>query len=57
MVEVLAATLTGTETVLEDAAIGEFKASLRGQLVLPDDQDYDDARNLFRHNQNIKPTV
>ena len=57
MVEVLAATLTGAETVLENAAIEEFKAGLRGQLVLPGDQDYDDARTVWNAMIDRRPAL
>ncbi len=40
-------TTTGAEAVLEDAAIKAFKASLRGELLCPDDDGYDRARRIW----------
>ena len=47
MVAVQVATLAGTNTVLPEATVDEFKEGLRGQLILPDDCGYDDARAIF----------
>ena len=38
---------TGAEAVLEDAAVKAFKASLRGELLCPDDDGYDRARRIW----------
>ena len=35
MVDLQVTTITGTSSVLDEAAIEEFKTSLRGQLLLP----------------------
>jgi hypothetical protein len=32
---------------LDEATIQDFRASLRGQVVLPGDADYDDARKVW----------
>ena len=47
MVAVQVATLTGTNVVLPEATVDEFKASLRGQLILPGDIGYDEARAIW----------
>ncbi|MGH2375445.1 MAG: FAD-binding oxidoreductase [Longimicrobiales bacterium] len=33
--------------MLKDAAIGQFKAGLRGELIQPNDAGYDDARKVY----------
>ncbi len=47
MVELQALTTNGGGTVLSEAAVEEFKASLRGQLIFPGDSGYDEARTLW----------
>ena len=47
MVELQAITTTGGGTVLSEAAVEEFRAALRGQVILPDDDSYDEARTLW----------
>jgi FAD/FMN-containing dehydrogenase len=39
-------TLTGEETTLQPAAVEAFKNKLRGQLLCPGDQNYDEARTI-----------
>ena len=43
--------ITGAEIVLKEKAVEELKASLRGELILPEDEGYDDARKV--HNGMI----
>jgi hypothetical protein len=38
---------TGTETVLEEGAVEELRASLRGPLLRADDAGYDEARTIW----------
>jgi hypothetical protein len=33
--------------LFDDAVVAEFKASLRGELLLPQDAGYDDARTVW----------
>ena len=40
-------TTTGEDAGLEEAAVEEFGASLRGQVLLAGDDGYDDARRLW----------
>lgn len=47
MVELRIATLTGPDTVLQEAAIEEFRASLGGELIFPGDPAYDQARTIW----------
>ena len=37
-------TNTGANTLLAEATVAKFRASLRGPLLQPDDAGYDDAR-------------
>jgi hypothetical protein len=46
MSDLVVTTTTGGEAALEEATVAEFKASLHGQLLLPSDAGYDDARKL-----------
>jgi FAD/FMN-containing dehydrogenase len=47
MTDLQATTTTGQETVLEEAAIQTFKDSLRGELLRPGDEDYEEARHVW----------
>ena len=47
MVDLGVITSRGGETVLREAALKEFKASLRGALIVPEDDGYDDARTVW----------
>jgi len=38
---------TGPAPVLDNGALGELRARLRGPLVLPHDADYDAVRRVF----------
>jgi FAD binding domain/Berberine and berberine like len=42
---------------LEEAAINEFKADLRGELLRPGDRDFDAARRVFNGAINKLPTL
>ncbi|MDA1129314.1 MAG: FAD-binding oxidoreductase [Chloroflexi bacterium] len=57
MVELLAATLSGQEPTLSEVIIDEFKKSLRGELLSPDDLDYDEARSLWNGNVDKRPAL
>jgi|SRR5215207_5532487 len=53
-------TTTTTTTggiVLEQAAIQEFKATLRGELLWPGEDGYDDARKVFNAMIDKKPAL
>ncbi len=57
MVDLRATMTTGGYTVLQDAAIQGFKASLRGQLIQPGDSNYDDARQVWNANIDKRPAL
>ena len=57
MVVVQAATLTGTRTVLPEAAVDEFTEGLRGQLILPEDNGYDEARAIWNGMIDKRPAL
>lgn len=39
--------ISTTDTILDEATIQEFKASLRGELIRPGDEDYEAARKIW----------
>ena len=57
MVELQAITSNGTQTVLSQEALEEFKGSLRGQLILPEDDGYDEARTLWNAQIDKHPAL
>jgi FAD/FMN-containing dehydrogenase len=48
---------TGGETVLEGAAVEAFKASLRGALLRPGDEGYDEARTIWNAMIDRRPAL
>ena len=44
-------------TAVPDEVIQQFKASLRGQLMLPEDDDYDTVRRVWNHNIDKRPAL
>ncbi len=57
MVDLQIATITGSNYVLGDAAIEEFRGNLRGQLILPADDIYDGARRIWNANIDKHPVL
>jgi FAD/FMN-containing dehydrogenase len=55
MVAVNAATLDGKGSMLAEAAVEEFKKSLRGQLIAPAAESYDEARQVWNANVDRRP--
>ena len=55
MVDLQVVTSIGTDTLLPEKAVEEFTASLRGQVVLPADDGYDEARTLHNAMIDKKP--
>src|ERR687885_1555588 len=51
------ATTTGTDTVLEEAAVEEFKAGLRGELLRPGDDGYEEARTVWNAMIDRRPAL
>jgi FAD/FMN-containing dehydrogenase len=47
MSELVVTTTTGGDAAVDEATVAEFKASLHGQLLLPSDDGYDEARKLW----------
>ena len=57
MSELTVTTTTGGDAALEEGTIAEFKASLRGQLLLPGEDGYDDARKLWNGMIDKRPAL
>jgi hypothetical protein len=55
MVDLQVATTTGAGTTLSETAIEEFQNSLRGSLLRPGDEGYDDARKVHNGMINRRP--
>ena len=47
MVDVRVATLDGTDSMLAETSVDDFKKGLRGELLQPADAGYDDARKVW----------
>jgi FAD/FMN-containing dehydrogenase len=50
-------TTTGTDSVLDDAAIEAFKSSLRGELLKPGDIGYEEARRIWNGMIDKRPAL
>jgi FAD/FMN-containing dehydrogenase len=48
-------TTSGGDTVLKEAAVAAFKQSLRGQLIAPSDDTYEEARQVWNANIDRRP--
>ena len=57
MSDIRVTTTTGGETVLEEAAVEEFKSSLRGELLRPGDEGYDEARAIWNGMIDKRPAL
>ena len=57
MVDLQVATLTGRDTVIEDTAVEDFKSSLRGELLRPGDEGYDEARKVWNGMIDKRPAA
>lgn len=57
MAEIQVATSSGGNGVLLNGAIDEFKASLRGELVLEGDAEYENARKVYNGMIDKRPSI
>ena len=57
MVVVEAATLSGSHTIIGEESVEELRQKLRGQLVLPGDETYDDVRMVWNAMIDRKPAL
>ncbi|MFQ6028885.1 MAG: FAD-binding oxidoreductase [Dehalococcoidia bacterium] len=57
MVDLQVTTITGSNGVLNEASVEEFKTSLRGDLLSPDDGGYDDARIVWNGMIDKRPAL
>src|SRR5215213_4073556 len=57
MEDLRVATTTGTDTMLEEAAVEEFKAGLRGELLRPGDDGYEEARMVWNAMIDKRPAL
>ena len=57
MAELQIITNTGTEAVLDDSLVEGFRSSLRGELLHPDDADYEDARRVWNGMIDKRPAL
>ena len=57
MVDLRVATNNGTDTVLGEAAVAKLKASMRGELIRPEDSGYDDARKVWNGMIDKRPAL
>src|ERR687885_155219 len=51
------ATTTGADAVLEEAAVEEFKAGLRGELLGPGEEGYEEARTVWNAMIDKRPAL
>jgi len=57
MTDLSVTTLTGGDSVLEDAAVLDFRTRLRGPLLTPADAGYDDARLIHNGMHDKRPAL
>jgi FAD binding domain/Berberine and berberine like len=57
MEDLRVATTTGTDTVLEEVAVEEFKAGLRGEVLRPSEEGYEEARTVWNAMIDKRPAL
>src|SRR6266446_4435858 len=57
MADLLVVTTAGTDTVLNEATVQEFKATLRGELIRPGNESYDEARKVWNGMFDLRPAL
>ena len=57
MVDLQVRTREGTEALLDEAAVEGLKDKLRGTLIQPGDEEYEQARNVWNGNINRRPAL
>ena len=57
MADLQVTTSMGRETVLGEATVEEFKRGLRGQVLTPSDEGYDEARMIWNGMFDKKPAL
>ena len=57
MAELKIATLSGDYAVISEAAVEDFRGSLHGESLLPDDAGYDDARRIWNAMIDKRPAL
>ena len=57
MVVLDAVTLSGTKVVIGDDEVEELKGKLRGRMILPGDDNYDEARAVWNAMIDRKPAI
>jgi FAD/FMN-containing dehydrogenase len=55
MMDLRVTTISGMDIVLEEAAVTAFKQSLRGQLIAPGDERYEETRQVWNANIDRRP--
>ena len=55
MADLHVTTLSGVDTILKEATVAAFKQSLRGPLIAPSDDSYDEARRVWNGNIDRRP--
>ena len=55
MADLQVTTISGADTVLKEATVTAFKQSLRGPLIAPGDDSYEEARQVWNGNIDRRP--
>ena len=57
MVDLQVTTMTGANSVLGEVAIEELRGNLSGEVVLPEDDGYDESRKIWNANIDKHPAI